>query len=139
MLSKKPATVDKTQCVACGVCENTYPLGFVKVRRGCYAAVEAERCVGYGKCAKLCPVGCIEVNARAEAGKQCIVRVRQEVTAIYPAEKTVTGFRKDGDSVLTLLEESEPLRSDMVLLASVLPRIRIWQRKPDSDSVFVAV
>ena len=31
-------------------------------------------------------------------------------------DETVTGFRQDGDSVLTLLEESEPLRSDMVLL-----------------------
>ena len=56
MLSKKLAAIDKTRCVACGVCENTCPLGAVKVRRGCYAAVEAERCVGCGKCAKLCPV-----------------------------------------------------------------------------------
>ena len=55
------------RCVACGVCENTCPLGAVKVRRGCYAAVEAERCVGCGKCARLCPVGCIEVKARDEA------------------------------------------------------------------------
>ena len=31
--------------------------------------------------------------------------------------ETVTGFRQDGDSLLTLLEESEPLHSDMVLLA----------------------
>ena len=31
--------------------------------------------------------------------------------------ETVTGFRQDGDSVLTLLEGSEPLHSDMVLLA----------------------
>lgn len=31
--------------------------------------------------------------------------------------ETVTGFRQNGDSVLTLLEESEPLHSDMVLLA----------------------
>ena len=31
--------------------------------------------------------------------------------------ETVTGFRQDGDSVLTLLESSEPLHSDMVLLA----------------------
>ena len=45
MLSKKQAAIDKTRCVACGVCENTCPLGAVKVRRGCYAAVEAERCV----------------------------------------------------------------------------------------------
>ena len=49
MLSKKLAAIDKTRCVACGVCENTGPLGAVKVRRGCYAAVEAERCVGCGK------------------------------------------------------------------------------------------
>ena len=31
--------------------------------------------------------------------------------------ETVIGFRQDGDSVLTLLEGSEPLHSDMVLLA----------------------
>ena len=61
MLSKKLAAIDKTRCVACGVCENTCPLGAVKVRRGCYAAV------GCGKCAKLCPVGCIEVKVRADA------------------------------------------------------------------------
>ena len=67
MLSKKLAAVDQTRCVACGVCENTCPLGDVKVRRGCYAAVEAERCVGCGKCAKLCPVGCIEVKVGADA------------------------------------------------------------------------
>ena len=67
MPSKKLAAVDQTRCVACGVCENTCPLGAVKVSRGCYAAVEAERCIGCGKCARLCPVGCIEVKARAGA------------------------------------------------------------------------
>ncbi len=67
MLSKKLAAIDKTRCVACGVCKNTCPLGAVNVHRGCYAAVEAERCVGCGKCAKLCPVGCIEVKVRADA------------------------------------------------------------------------
>ena len=67
MLSKKLAAVDRTRCVACGVCENTCPLGAVKVYRGCYAAVEEERCVGCEKCAGLCPAGCIAVKARAEA------------------------------------------------------------------------
>ena len=33
MLSKKLAAVDQTRCVACGVCENTCPLGAVKVSR----------------------------------------------------------------------------------------------------------
>ena len=62
MLSKKLAAVDKTRCVACGVCENTCPLGAVKVRCGCYAAVEAERCVGCGKCAKICPAKAISMQ-----------------------------------------------------------------------------
>ena len=53
--------------VSPAVCENTCPLGAVKVSRGCYAAVEAERCIGCGKCARLCPVGCIEVKARDES------------------------------------------------------------------------
>ena len=34
MLSKKLAAVDKARCVACGVCENTCPLG----PSGCTAA-----------------------------------------------------------------------------------------------------
>ena len=33
MLSKKLAAIDKTRCVACGVCENACPIGAVKVRR----------------------------------------------------------------------------------------------------------
>ena len=52
--------------------------------------------------------------------------------------ETVTGFRQDGDSVLTLLEESEPLHSDMVLLAiGVTPDTHL-AKKPDSGLVFVA-
>ena len=67
MLSKRLAAVDRTRCVACGECENTCPLGTIKVYRGCYAAVEEGRCVGCGRCAKLCPAGCIEIKARVEA------------------------------------------------------------------------
>ena len=44
------------------------------------------------------------------------VEMRRHGVALRLGE-TVTGFRQDGDSVLTLLEESEPLHSDMVLLA----------------------
>ena len=44
------------------------------------------------------------------------VEMRRHGVALRLGE-TVTEFRQDGDSVLTLLEESEPLRSDMVLLA----------------------
>ena len=67
MLSKKLAAIDKTRCVACGVCENTCPIVAVQAHRGCYALVQQDRCVGCGRCAKLCPVGCIAVKARAEA------------------------------------------------------------------------
>ena len=42
MLSKKLAAIDKTRCVACGVCENTCPLGAVKVRRGMAAQEHPE-------------------------------------------------------------------------------------------------
>ena len=67
MLSKKLAVVDRTQCVACGVCEKTCPLDAVQVHRGCYALVQQDRCVGCGKGAKRCPVGCLTVNAWDEA------------------------------------------------------------------------
>ena len=44
------------------------------------------------------------------------VEMRRHGVALRLGE-TVTGFRQEGDSALTLLEGSEPLRSDMVLLA----------------------
>ena len=66
MLSKRLAAADETRCVACGVCENTCPLGAIRVHRGCFAVVEKERCVGCCKCVKLCPAGCIAVKAREE-------------------------------------------------------------------------
>ena len=58
------------------------------------------------------------------------VEMRRHGVALRLGE-TVTGFRQDGDSVLTLLEESEPLRSDMVLLAiGVTPDTHLAKR-PD--------
>lgn len=63
---KKLAFVDKTICVACGVCRQTCPKGAISIYRGCYAAVEAEKCVGCGLCAKACPAGCIETRERSE-------------------------------------------------------------------------
>ena len=65
-MSKRLASVDKTQCVACGVCENTCVLGAVKVHYGSYAVVEVNCCVGCGKCANLCPTGCIEIKVRSD-------------------------------------------------------------------------
>ncbi len=67
MIPERLASVNKMQCVACGVCENTCALSAVKVYRGCCAAVDADCCVGCGKCAKLCPTGCIEIKVRAGA------------------------------------------------------------------------
>lgn len=67
MLSKRLAVVETNRCVACGVCENTCPLGAIKIHRGCYAKVEQDRCVGCGKCVKVCPAGCIEVKEREKA------------------------------------------------------------------------
>ena len=52
MLSKRLAAVETNRCVACGVCENTCPLGAIKVHRGCYAKVEKSGGMiifGYGQ------------------------------------------------------------------------------------------
>ncbi len=67
MLSKRLAVADKERCAACGECENTCPLGAVKVYRGSYAVVQEDLCAGCGKCSKMCPAGCIEMKARADA------------------------------------------------------------------------
>lgn len=64
---KKLAVVDQKICVACGVCTNTCPKGFISIYRGCYAVVDQIKCVGCGLCMKACPAGCITVKERSAA------------------------------------------------------------------------
>ena len=102
MLSKKPAAVDKTRYVACS--------GFIGLEM-------AENLVEMG----------VSVTI-IQRPKQLLASLDGDMASFVHAEmrrhgvalrlgETVTGFRQDGDSVLTLLEGSEPLHSDMVLLA----------------------
>ena len=60
---KKIAVINRSICVACGVCVKTCPKGALSIHRGCYAQVD-EKCVGCGLCAKECPAGCITVKER---------------------------------------------------------------------------
>ena len=60
---KKISVIDRSICVACGVCVKTCPKGALSIHRGCYAQVD-EKCVGCGLCAKECPAGCITVKER---------------------------------------------------------------------------
>ena len=58
----KKASVDKSVCVACGVCRKVCPKQALDIIKGCYAKVNEEKCVGCRICAKNCPAGCIEVK-----------------------------------------------------------------------------
>ncbi|MBR5268019.1 MAG: 4Fe-4S binding protein [Lachnospiraceae bacterium] len=61
-MAMKKSYVDKTICVACGVCTKVCPKQAIIIIKGCYAKVDAEHCVGCRKCEKNCPAGCIEVR-----------------------------------------------------------------------------
>ena len=61
---KKIAFVDKSVCVACGVCAKECPLNAIQIHKGCYAFPDETKCVGCGKCAKACPAGCITTKER---------------------------------------------------------------------------
>ena len=63
---RRMAVVDRSVCVACGVCMKNCPREAISVYRGCYATVDGARCVGCGLCAKACPAGCIEIKERGE-------------------------------------------------------------------------
>ena len=63
---RRIAVVDRSVCVACGVCMKNCPREAISVYCGCYATVDGARCVGCGLCAKVCPAGCIEIKERGE-------------------------------------------------------------------------
>ena len=64
MASKKYAEVDKSRCVACGVCVKECPMNAVSVWKGCYAVINPDVCIGCGKCERSCPAGSISVLDR---------------------------------------------------------------------------
>ena len=49
-------------CVACGVCADTCPIGAIVIDRGIRAVVDKKKCVGCGKCAAACPAGVISIE-----------------------------------------------------------------------------
>lgn len=63
---KKSAVIDKSICVACGVCTKACPKEAISIYRGCYAQVEETKCIGCGLCARNCPASCISVKERSE-------------------------------------------------------------------------
>ena len=64
MASKKYAEVDKSRCVACGVCVKECPMNAVSVWKGCYAVINPDICIGCAKCERSCPAGSISVLDR---------------------------------------------------------------------------
>lgn len=62
MASKRVASVNKSNCAACGACTKECPKNAISVWKGCYAKVDDAACVGCGKCAGICPAGCIVIK-----------------------------------------------------------------------------
>jgi Fe-S-cluster-containing hydrogenase component 2 len=54
-------------CVACGSCGKSCPIGVISVYKGLHARVNGEKCAGCGKCALACPAGIIEIVTREAA------------------------------------------------------------------------
>ncbi len=61
MKVRKKAHVNKKECVACGSCFSTCPLGAIDIVAGVFAEVDKNKCVGCSKCAKACPTSTIEI------------------------------------------------------------------------------
>lgn len=64
--AKKLAVVSK-ECVACGTCVGSCPLGAVSIYKGIWARIDPEACVGCGRCVSACPAGVISLREREAA------------------------------------------------------------------------
>ena len=62
MRKKKKASVNQSNCVACGCCVKVCPLTAITIFKGIMAQVDLTKCVGCGKCATECPASVIEIQ-----------------------------------------------------------------------------
>ncbi len=61
MKIKKYAEVGPN-CVSCGNCVPSCPVGAIEIKNGIRAVVDELKCIGCGKCAKVCPAGIIDIH-----------------------------------------------------------------------------
>lgn len=59
---QKKATVDQSNCVACGCCIKVCPMRAIDIMRGIMAHINQNKCIGCGKCEKECPASVITVQ-----------------------------------------------------------------------------
>ena len=59
---KRKAFITQEDCVACGCCVKTCPVGAIQIMRGIMAQVNMNKCLGCGKCAKECPASVIQIR-----------------------------------------------------------------------------
>ena len=50
-----PAIVDEKNCLGCGDCVESCPVGAISLNEDGLASVDAKKCTGCLKCAKICP------------------------------------------------------------------------------------
>ncbi len=61
-MMKRKATVNITECVACGCCMKVCPRNAIGIPKGVYAKINRDLCVGCGKCASECPASVITLE-----------------------------------------------------------------------------
>ena len=59
---KRKAFITQEDCVACGCCVKTCPVGAIQIMRGIMARVNMDKCLGCGKCAKEGPASVIQIR-----------------------------------------------------------------------------
>lgn len=61
MVSRKKAALLSKECVACGCCAKSCPLGAISIYRGLHALIDGNKCAGCARCEAACPAQVISL------------------------------------------------------------------------------
>jgi hypothetical protein len=115
--------VNKSRCVACGICVDNCPADAIILERGGKAEIDSDKCIGCAMCIGICPEGAVQVPFGGRTNKKLMEKMAEyTLGAVKNKEWWYINFLTDITYLCDCKPDSqEPFMEDIGILMSKDP------------------